>query len=126
MARVALVVDDSMLIRHTVCRFLEERGYAVESATNGGEALELLKTVLPDIIISDLVMPKMDGREFITKLKAGPHTANIPIVLLVGHRTASDGPDETRANFVIYKDIEIESQLNKCLVSLLGEIVPQD
>ena len=42
MARSALVVDDSMLVRHTVCRFLEERGFAVESATNGVEALEIL------------------------------------------------------------------------------------
>ncbi len=40
--KTALVVDDSMLIRHTVCRFLEERGFIVESATNGVEALEVL------------------------------------------------------------------------------------
>ena len=40
MSVVALVVDDSMLIRHTVCRFLEERGFTVESATNGQEAVD--------------------------------------------------------------------------------------
>jgi CheY-like chemotaxis protein len=39
MAAVALVVDDSMVIRHTICRFLEDRGFAVESASNGVEAL---------------------------------------------------------------------------------------
>src|ERR1700693_313660 len=53
MPRVALVVDDSMLIRHTVCRFLEERGYTVESATNGEEALPIVKRIHPDIIITD-------------------------------------------------------------------------
>ena len=70
MSVVALVVDDSMLIRHTVCRFLEERGFAVESATNGQEALETLKRVRPDIIITDIQMPKMNGSELITAVKS--------------------------------------------------------
>src|SRR2546421_1017793 len=86
MPRVALVVDDSMLIRHTVCRFLEERGFAVESATNGKEALEILNTVLPHLIITDMQMPKMDGTELITSLKSAPVTANIPIVILQGKK----------------------------------------
>src|SRR5437867_11661453 len=84
MPRVALVVDDSMLIRHSVCRFLEERGFAVESATNGFEALAILKTVLPDLIITDMQMPQMDGQELITNLKNAPHTKDIPIVVLAG------------------------------------------
>ena len=69
---VALVVDDSMLIRHTVCRFLEERGYTVESATNGEEALPIVKRIHPDIIITDMQMPRMTGTELITALKAHP------------------------------------------------------
>ena len=120
MAKMALVVDDSMLIRHSVCRFLEERGFAVESATNGVEALEILKTVIPDIIITDLIMPKMDGHELITQLKAKPATAELPIVVIAGRRTQPGSP-EPKANFVIYKDIEIESQLAKALQAALGE-----
>ena len=54
MALVALVVDDSMLIRYTVCRSLEERGFTVESATNGLEALEVLKRIQPDLIVTDM------------------------------------------------------------------------
>ena len=73
---VALVVDDSMLIRHTVCRFLEERGHSVESATNGEEALAIVKRIRPDIIITDMQMPKMSGTELITALKIQPETAN--------------------------------------------------
>jgi CheY-like chemotaxis protein len=119
MSRVALVVDDSMLIRHTVCRFLEQRGFAVESATNGKEALDILKTVLPDVIVTDLQMPKMDGHELITNLKATPATAQIPIVVLSG-RATSDSKVESRANYAIYKDIEIEAQLQKALISAFG------
>ena len=63
MSVVALVVDDSMLIRHTVCRFLEERGFTVESATNGREALEALKRVRPDIIVTDIQMPTMSDED---------------------------------------------------------------
>ncbi len=120
MTRVALVVDDSMLIRHTVCRFLEERGFAVESATNPVEALALLATVLPSLIITDMQMPKMSGSEFITALKGNPHTATIPIVILAGRQSGFD-QSEKRANYAIYKDIDIESQLQIALTAALGE-----
>jgi CheY-like chemotaxis protein len=125
MARMALVVDDSMLIRHSVCRFLEERGFAVESATNGLEALEILKTVLPDLIVTDIVMPKMDGSELINALKGSPTTAQIPIVVIAGRNTQT-GPIDARASYVIYKDIAIESQLSKALMSALGDGPLQD
>jgi CheY-like chemotaxis protein len=115
---VALVVDDSMLIRHTVCRFLEERGYTVESATNGEEALPIVKRLRPDIIITDMQMPKMTGTELITALKAQPETANIPIVIVAGKNSGFDA-EENRANFAIFKDIDIKAQLKKALEALL-------
>jgi CheY-like chemotaxis protein len=120
MSRVALVVDDSMLIRHSVCRFLEERGYIVESASNGLDAMEILNTVIPDIIITDLQMPKMDGPELISKIKASKGHEAVPIVVLAG-RTASNESPEGRADYIIFKDIEIEAQLQKALTRLLGE-----
>ena len=125
MPLAALVVDDSMLIRHTVCRFLEERGFAVESATNGLEALEVLSRVRPDVIITDMQMPRMDGSELITTIKSKPDTAKIPIVILAGRQSGFAGK-EKRANYVIYKDIEIEDQLEKALrVTLSGAAVKE-
>ena len=53
MAQLALVVDDSMIIRHTVCRFLEQRGFAVESASNGAEAMLLAQQLRPSLIVTD-------------------------------------------------------------------------
>jgi len=103
-----------MLIRHTVCRFLEERGFAVESATNGQEALETLKRVRPDIIITDMQMPKMSGSEFITALKSQSSTAGIPVVIVAGKQSGFD-ETEKRAQFAIFKDIDIEDQLAKAL-----------
>jgi CheY-like chemotaxis protein len=119
MSVVALVVDDSMLIRHTVCRFLEERGFAVESATNGQEALEALKRVRPDIIITDIQMPKMNGSELITAVKKQPALAGIPIVIVAGKQSGFE-QTEKRANFTIFKDIDIEDQLAKAVQVVLG------
>lgn len=108
-----------MLIRHTVCRFLEERHFAVESATNGQEALEILKRVQPDIIVTDMQMPKMSGSDLITALKSQPTTANIPIIIVAGRQSGFD-KKEKRANFAIFKDIDIEAQLSEALRVIMG------
>ena len=121
MSRVALVVDDSMLIRHTVCRFLEERGFTVESATNGAQALEMMGDLSPDIIITDMQMPKMDGSQLIDALKQKPETAKIPIVILAGKQTGADRAHDQRADYVIFKDIDIVAQLEKAVISALGD-----
>ena len=120
MANLALVVDDSMLIRYTVCRFLEQRGFAVESASNGADALDVLTRVQPNLIVTDMQMPKMSGSEFITALKAKPETAGIPIIIVAGRASGFD-KSEKRANFAIYKDIDIEAQLGKALDAVLGK-----
>jgi CheY-like chemotaxis protein len=120
MPAVALVVDDSMLIRYTVCRFLEGRGFAVESATNGAEALQILERTRPDLIVTDMQMPKMTGSELITALKNNPETANIPIIIVAGRASGFD-EKEKRANFAIYKDIDIEGQLEKALEAVMAK-----
>jgi len=103
-----------MLIRYTICRFLEGRGFDVESAANGVEALEILERVRPDLIFTDMLMPKMSGSELITALKKKPETANIPIVIVAGRASGFD-ETETRANFAIHKNIDIQRQLEEAL-----------
>jgi CheY-like chemotaxis protein len=120
MPKVALVVDDSMLIRYTVCRSLEERGFTVESATNGAEAVQILERIHPDVIVTDMQMPKMSGGELITHLKKSPKTAGIPIIIVAGRASGFD-EKEKRANFAIYKDIDIQSQLDKALDAVMGK-----
>ena len=117
MSVVALVVDDSMVIRHTICRFLEERGYAVEIASNGREAMEIASRTVPGLIITDMQMPTMSGSELITALKSKPETAGIPIIILTGHSSGYDR-GEVRAEFTIFKDIDIQEQLDQALKAL--------
>ena len=113
-----------MLIRHTVCRFLQERGFSVESATNGQEALESIKQNRPDLIITDIEMPKMSGSELITALKAQPETSKIPIVIVAGKQSGFE-KKEKRANFAIFKDIDIETQLAKALKTIMNDAFPK-
>jgi CheY-like chemotaxis protein len=106
-----------MLIRYTVCRFLEERGFVVESATNGLEALQVLNRIHPDVIVTDMQMPEMSGTELITELKSKPETSKISIIIVASRASGFD-ESEKRANFAIYKDIDIEGQLEKALQTL--------
>jgi CheY-like chemotaxis protein len=119
--KTALVVDDSMLIRHCVCRFLEERGFFVDSATNGVEALTILEHFLPDIIITDLVMPRMGGEELISRIRQREVFANTPILVLAARRSASGLPADLLSGIaaVIFKNIDIETQLGQALDSSL-------
>ena len=119
MGLIALVVDDSMLVRHTVCRFLEERGFSVAAVTNGEEALEKLKEIQPNLIVTDMQMPKVDGGQLITAVKKNSATARIPIVIVAGRQSGFERR-EKRADFVIFKDIDIEAQLRKALTAIFG------
>jgi CheY-like chemotaxis protein len=117
---LALVVDDSMLIRHTVYRYLEKRGWNVEMVTDGTEAVQALQHLRPDLIVTDMMMPRMTGSELISELKKRPETADIPIIILCGRNSAHEAQtNEGRADCAIYKDIEIISQLDQALATAL-------
>jgi chemosensory pili system protein ChpA (sensor histidine kinase/response regulator) len=124
MPAVALVVDDSMLIRYTVSRLLEKHGFAVESVGNGVEALEILNRMRPDLIVTDLQMPKMSGHELIAAVRSKPETAQIPIIIVASRPAGNNSGSqefEKLANFLVYKDIDIEEQLDKALKALRGK-----
>lgn len=114
MPKVALVVDDSMLVRYTICRFLQERGFGVETAANGIEALEVLGRVVPDLIVTDMQMPLMSGSELITALKSKPETSRVPIIVITGHASGLAEGDK-RATFAISKAIDVDVQLENAL-----------
>lgn len=111
---LALVIDDSMLIRHTVCRFLEGRGFSVETASDGIAALDVLKMIRPDVIVTDLQMPQLSGYQLIETLQASEATAAIPILVLAA-RPIDAVP---RVHTIIYKDLNVEEQLEQALESL--------
>ncbi|MCH8009056.1 MAG: response regulator transcription factor [Chloroflexi bacterium] len=79
MASTVLVVDDEKNIVQLARLYLNKEGYEVESAYDGLEALKMAKSVRPDLIILDLMMPEMDGLEVCRELRK---TSNVPIIML--------------------------------------------
>jgi len=89
-----LIVDDDPDVIDIISLSLKDRDFIITGAANGVEALEKLKICIPNIIIADINMPKMNGFELIKNLKKEPNYANIPIIVLTGTHISKD--DESR------------------------------
>jgi CheY-like chemotaxis protein len=83
--RRIMVVDDDPVIATLVVRLLRSAGYKPAAVQSPDEALQLAEAFLPDLIISDLQMPGLDGAQFCDLLKSSPVTRHIPVVFLSGH-----------------------------------------
>lgn len=79
-----LVIDDETDQRRVLCRFLTASGFQAFSASTGGEAIALARTLLPDICLSDISMPGMDGITLLKSLRADPQTEHMPIRFITG------------------------------------------
>ena len=83
-AKKILLVDDEEGLAQLLSSMLQKDGYEVVTANDGQQALEKLITFEPDVIVSDVVMPKLDGIEMFKQIKANPKTANIPFIFISG------------------------------------------
>jgi two-component system alkaline phosphatase synthesis response regulator PhoP len=77
-----LVVDDEIYIVHILDFSLGMEGYEVVTALDGEQALERARSEKPDLIVLDIMMPKLDGYETCKRLKADPETKDVPVILL--------------------------------------------
>ncbi len=85
--RVALVVDDSLTMRKVLSRVLEREDFEVITANDGMDAVQKLQQIVPDIILTDIEMPRMDGFEFSRHVRDNQKTANTPLII-ISSRTA--------------------------------------
>lgn len=98
-----LVVEDSKTQAEQLRHFLEQQGFAVSVAGNGKSALKAIRTQRPTVIISDVVMPEMDGFEFCKTVKSNPEWREIPVILVtsLGHpRDVIKGLQAGADNFI--------------------------
>jgi CheY-like chemotaxis protein len=79
-----LVVDDEVDITETYAMYLDFQGFEVITANNALQALDILSSRVPDLVISDCMMPQMDGVELSRQIKARPDTRHTPIILMSG------------------------------------------
>ena len=85
---LVLVVEDYQDAREMYAAYLQFSGFEVAEAGNGIEAIEKTQELLPDIVLMDLALPRMDGWEATRRLKSDERTRHIPIVALTGHALA--------------------------------------
>ena len=102
---LVMIVDDSLTVRRITSKLLTREGFDVVTARDGLDALALLETEMPHVILLDIEMPRMDGFEFTKNIKANERTAQIPIVMITS-RTA-----EKHRNLA--KDLGVDLYLGK-------------
>lgn len=85
-----LLVDDEPGVREAVTAYLEDSGFEVTAVANGQAALAYLETNVPDLIITDIMMPQMDGYAFLETVRQQPHLSHIPVVFLTARGMKRD------------------------------------
>jgi pilus assembly protein CpaE len=83
-----LVVDDEPSVRKLIKRFFESRGFEVSVADNGMQGWTATRDLIPDVVLTDVTMPEMDGYELTRTIRRNAATAGIPVILLSAHREA--------------------------------------
>jgi CheY-like chemotaxis protein len=106
-ARNVLVVDDDPEFRGVLRDVLEDQGCSVYEAADGRAALAVLRTLMPDLIFLDLVMPVMDGWTLHAELRRDPERAKIPVALLSATKT----PPPDGIAHVVHKPVTLPNLL---------------
>lgn len=102
---LVLVVEDYQDAREMYSEYLRFSGFEVIEASNGFEAIDRASSEMPDIILMDLALPRMDGWEATRRLKADARTKDIPIIALTGHAlpSSSDSAQEAGCDSFVTK-----------------------
>ncbi|MBQ4854519.1 Hpt domain-containing protein [Rhodanobacter sp. B2A1Ga4] len=119
---LVMVVDDSITMRKVTSRVLERHEYEVSTAKDGVDALEKLHERVPDLMLLDIEMPRMDGYELATHMKADPRLRDVPIIMI----TSRSGDKHRQRAF----DIGVDRYLGKPyqeaeLLVQIGEVLEQ-
>jgi len=95
--KIVLVVDDEPNVRSYMAQILEDAGFKVLTASDGDEALKIIRDQRPDLISLDLVMPKKSGRRLLYELKKDKELARIPVIIVTAHAQDDLGQGDMEA-----------------------------
>jgi DNA-binding response OmpR family regulator len=119
---LVLVVDDEPEIRQLVRRTLDARGYAVELAGDGQEALDKAEALVPDLVLLDAMLPKVHGFDACRRIKASARTRHVPVVMMTaiyrGWRFAQDARDSYGAFDYVEKPFRLEDVVRRVEAAL--------
>ena len=115
-----LLVEDSKFLRLATERALARAGYEVSSAIDGEEALRLAREKLPDLILLDMLLPKMSGPDVLIALKKDPFTKAIPVVVITGmaQKNAERLRQDGAAGFLEKSALELDRGSQKLLTAV--------
>jgi two-component system chemotaxis response regulator CheY len=94
---IILVVDDEPDVRFLIRLIFESAGHKVTEAANGAAAMECMLEHLPDLVVTDMMMPVMNGAELMARLRADPVMSGIPVLAVSGNPDQADEADATLA-----------------------------
>jgi DNA-binding response OmpR family regulator len=117
-----VVVDDTLMVRELQRSILERGGYAVRTAADGAAALAMLIDVPPDLVVTDVEMPNLDGLQLISSMRSHPRLANVPVLIVSSHGTEEDrqrGMDAGADGYIVKTAFD-EAGLLSAVSRLLG------
>jgi CheY-like chemotaxis protein len=117
-----MVVDDSKVVRIKTGRLLAQQQYQVCHAEDGLEALRQLRETVPDVVITDVEMPGLDGFELTRQLRAHPRTAGLPVIMI----TAADDRHREQAREVGVSVLLGKPYPEEALVAHIRRLLGQD
>jgi DNA-binding response OmpR family regulator len=119
---LVLVVDDEPEIRQLVGHMLQSKGYAVELAPDGAEALEKAEALVPDLVLLDAMLPRVHGFDACRRLQASPRTRAVPVIMMTaiyrGWRFAQDARDSYGAFDYVEKPFRLDDLLRRVEAAL--------
>ena len=111
-----LVVEDEEILLTALKEELSSGGYEVDGANDRQEGLDKVKSFKPDLILLDLVMPKMDGMEMLQRLKGSPETRDVPVVILTNlsdYERISEALSLGAMDYLVKANYKLEDLLDK-------------
>ena len=120
MKQKILIVDDTPDILLVVAKRLESWGYQALTAESGEEGLRIAQEQIPDLVLLDIMMPRMKGREVCVRLKADPKTQHIPVIFLTALGLADHvkaGMDLGAEDYIVkpFEPAELKERITVCL-----------
>lgn len=116
MAKVVFIEDEPAL-QKTVSEFLGVQGYEVVTASNGEEGLELVKSERPDVVLLDLILPKLGGLEVLRRMRSTPELSSVPVIVLTNVESSESVEEAVRLGAKAYL-----IKTNYTLDEVLGKI----
>jgi DNA-binding response OmpR family regulator len=113
-----LVIDDEPMLRETLGQVLTEEGYVVDFAVDGESALERVHAARPDAILLDLMMPGMNGRQFLQSLRSNPAYESVPVLIMTAVHGLNVNLQTLGASEVVEKPFNIDELLNKVALAV--------